>query len=243
MNLTTLNGSLITTSYHDNKLWLSNRSNVLYGNLPFQGGLLHIVSDFLYDQSIIQSTQKQPIGTEPNQKQRNQTQTQTRTEAVCLDNKGLLDVQTSFSNLSSSDKSANKTLNINGLSLLIPENLPQCPPKDQLCYVAKLGTSCSKYYGNASSKTTNDNKRQIQIRPQCFNPDTHVCINNVTLCPKTHPHSCGEHCFSSSDYVCVTSFSLCPTSHPLSCGGACYNTNQYSCLNNQLIQVNQMPLP
>ena len=77
----------------------------------------------------------------------------------------------------------------------------------------------------------------IPIKPRCYSPSTHVCVNNYFLCPASAPSLCGVQCYSPEEYQCYTSFSLCPQSAPLKCGEACYNAANYSCENGTLIST------
>jgi hypothetical protein len=63
-------------------------------------------------------------------------------------------------------------------------------------YVARLGSSCSTYYENSNNtdnNSNNNNKRSVTVHPQCYNPNTHDCINNITLCPKGYKSCGGKH--------------------------------------------------
>jgi len=70
---------------------------------------------------------------------------------------------------------------------------------------------------------------------QCYNPATHVCIDN-RLCPVNHL-LCGIACYLPSAYTCFNNNFLCPRGL-LRCGQACYNPDRYSCENGRLVPVN-----
>jgi hypothetical protein len=87
--LSSLNESLIDVSFYDDKLWLSNRSYILYGNIEFQGGLMHVISDapYLPLDSIVVTHQPSTINNTANATTSIQPP-QSPSQSVCLDNVG-----------------------------------------------------------------------------------------------------------------------------------------------------------
>lgn len=160
---------------------------------------------------------------------------------------------TLLSDLSTITVKENTTLNTPAGPFKININgpIPDCPPSDQLCMVATLSNTCAippspfqqavptDLVTAKPSEVNAAHANSITFTPRCFNPQTHVCVNNHFLCPTSHPSLCGDACYSSNQYKCFAKFSMCPSHAPNLCGEACYNEERYQCQRGVLKQKGQ----
>jgi hypothetical protein len=46
------------------------------------------------------------------------------------------------------------------------------------------------------------------VKPQCYSPQTHICLNNLFLCPLAAPMQCGGLCYAQAKHTCSNHFTL-----------------------------------
>ena len=117
----------------------------------------------------------------------------------------------------------------------------QCPAGDSVCSVVNMEwRRCHTQLNSLTARQRREcdgvMKSNATTTLRCFNPATHVCVNDF-LCPVSHSQLCGVECFSPSEYECYAEYTLCPADAPNLCGRDCYNATQYECDHGRIIDI------